>query len=197
MQTLVALLSGVVGSLFTLVLNHFYTQWKDRKEKRERIFRTLMSTRGFRAFPAHVEALCSVEVEWGGKDDGTVRSAWKAYNHHLNRQDVPLDINDPLNIAWRNTLEELFADLIVALGDSIGKPQDKTDVKRGTYGPRSWWEQEYESSQLRKGLLSIIDAGKRLSVPVSVQYDQYVQQQLSAIVEKAKTASPPSTKPNG
>jgi hypothetical protein len=191
MQTLIALSSGVVGSLSTLILNHFYTQWKDIKEKRERIFRTLMSTRGFRAFPAHVEALCAVEVEWSGRKDEKVRSAWKAYNHHLNRQDVPTDINDAANIAWRNDLEELFAELIVALGESIGKPQDKTDVKRGAYGPRSWWENEQETSLLRKGLLSIIQTGKGLSIPVSVQYDQFVQQQLSAIAEKVKTAAQP------
>jgi len=188
MQTLVALSSGVIGSLATLIGNHFYSQWKDRKEKRERIFRTLMSTRGFRAFPAHVEALCGVEVEWTRKDDEKVRSAWKAYNYHLNRQDVPTDINDPANVAWRNELEELFADLIVTIGESIRKPLDKTDVKRGAYGPRAWWEYEQETSLLRKGLLSVIANGKGLAVPVSVQYDQLVQQ----AVEKAKTAALPS-----
>lgn len=186
MDTLVALSSGVVGSLATLILNHFYMQWKERKEKRERIFRTLMSTRGFRAFPAHVEALCAVEVEWGGKRDGEVHSAWKAYNYHLNKQHVPTDINDPGNIAWSNEMEELFANLVVAIGESIGKPLDKTDVKRGAYGPRAWWEQEHESSLLRKGLISIISNGKGVTVPVSVQYDQHVQQQLSSLVEKAK-----------
>lgn len=164
-------------------------QWKERKEKRERIFRTLMSTRGFRHLQAHVEALCTVEVEWSGKKDEDVRSTWKAYNHHLNRQDIPTDINDPANVAWRNELEDKFADLIVALGESIGKPQDKTDVKRGAYGPRAWWEYEQEWNLVRKGLLSIIATGNGRSIPVSVQYDQYVQQQLSAIAERAKTGS--------
>ena len=99
------LFSGVVGSLITLIGNHFYMTWKDRKDKRERIFKTLMSTRGFKLFPAHVEALCAVEVEWGGKGDEKVRSAWKAYNHHLNKQ-VPDDINDPANVAWRIKINE-------------------------------------------------------------------------------------------
>jgi hypothetical protein len=191
MNTLLALSSGVVGSLITLILNHFYTQWKDSKEKRERIFRTLMSTRGFRAFPAHVEALCNVEVEWTGKDDGGVHSTWKAYNHHLNKLGVPTDTSDPANIAWTNELEELFANMIVALGDSIGKPQDKTDVKRGAYGPRSWWEYEQETSLLRKGLLNII-YGQGMTIPVSVNYDQHVQQQLSALVDKAKAPALPA-----
>ncbi len=184
MGTLIALTSGVVGSLATLILNHFYMQWKDRKEKREKIFRTLMSTRGFRAFPAHVEALCSVEVEWAQKGDERVRSAWKAYNYHLNKADIPTDITDPANIAWVATLEELFGDLIVALGESIGRPQDKTDVKRGAYGPKSWWEAEQEASVLRKGLIAIIAKGRGEHIPVSVRYDQYLQQQLAAIMDK-------------
>lgn len=83
-------------------------------------------------------------------------------------------------------MEELFADLVVTIGESIGKPLDKTDVKRGAYGPRSWWEQEHESSLLRKGLISIISNGKGVTVPVSVQYDQYMLQQLSTLTDKAK-----------
>jgi hypothetical protein len=189
MNTLVAILSGVVGSLATLILNHFYMQWKDRKEKRERIFRTLMSTRGFRAFPVHVEALCAVEVEWSGKSDTKVHSAWKAYNCHLNKQNVPPDDKDPQNVAWRNDLENLFAELIVAIAESVGKPLDKTDVTRGAYGPRVWWEQEQEESFLRKSLISIINNGKALTVPVSVHYDQHIQQQLSALVQKATAPS--------
>lgn len=182
---LATLLSGVIGSFVTLVGNHFYSGWKEKKEKRERIFKILMSTRGFRQYFAHVEALCSVEVEWSGPTDEKVRSAWKAYNYHLNQQ-VPDDINDPANVQWRNQLEDLFADLIVEIGASIGKPQDKTEVKRGAYGPKSWWESEFEQSLLRKGLLSIINQGKGLSIPVSVAYDQIVQQQLNAIADKTK-----------
>jgi hypothetical protein len=182
---LVPLLSGITGALVTLIGNHFYSRWKDKKEKREKIFKTLMSTRGFRAYPAHVEALCAVEVEWSASDDTTVHSAWKAYNYHLNKQ-VPDDVNNSENIAWRNDLEELFANLIVALGESIGKPQDKTEVKRGAYGPKSWWDAEFEANLLRKGLLSIIGQGRGLSIPVSVSYDQVVQQQLNTIALKSK-----------
>jgi hypothetical protein len=162
-KVLVPLLSGVTGALVTLIGNHFYSRWKGKKEKRETIFRTLMSTRGYRVGLAHVESLCAVEVEWSGKNDARVRSAWKAYNHHL---------NNPENVAWRNEMDELFGDLIVALGDSIGKPQDKTEIKRGTYGPRAWADAEYEMNLLRKGILSIIQQGQGLSIPISVASDQ-------------------------
>ena len=187
-RLIVPLFSGVLGSLVTLIGNHFYTRWREHKAKREHIFKTLMSTRGFKLFPAHVEALCAVEIEWTGKKDGSVRSAWKAYNHHLNKS-IPDDITHPENVAWRNELDELFAGLIVAIGESIGKPQDRTDVKAGTNGPRTWREAEHENTLLRKGLLSVIGTGKGLAIPVSVQYDAAVQQQLQSLASSKQLGS--------
>lgn len=188
----VPIFSGVVGSLATLIGNHFYTQWREKKQKREQIFRTLMSTRGFRTYATHVEALCAVEVEWSSPEDEKVRSAWKAYNHHLNKQ-VSQDLSDPENVAWRNTLEDLFADLIVALGESIGKPQDKTDVKTGAYGPRAWWEAEQENSVLRKGMVRIIASGLGRAIPVLVQYDGTAAQQVSSSPHKSTSVSTTGT----
>jgi hypothetical protein len=75
-----------------------------------------------------------------------------------------------------------------ALGNSIGKPQDKTDVKTGAYGPKSWWEYEDETSRLRKGLLNIIASGQGVAIPVAVAYDQIVQQQIATIGEQSKAA---------
>jgi hypothetical protein len=174
------LLSGVVGALVTLLGNHFYSEWKDRKEKRERIFKTLMSTRGYKTGTAHVEALCAVEVEWGREEDTTVRAAWKAYNHHLNTQ-VPEDLNDPKNVAWRTNLDELFADLIVALGESIGKPQDKTEVKRAAYGPKAWGDRDYEESMLRRGFLT-----GGIVLPVTIRYEAAPTQAMAATEGQAK-----------
>lgn len=179
-KLLVAVLSGITGSFVTLIANHFYSRWKDKKEKRERIFKTLMSTRGFRTSLAHVEALCSIEVEWSGKNDGKVRSAWRAYNYHLN-QAVTDDINHPDNVAWRNKVEELFADLVVALGESIGKPQDKTEVKRGAYGPRSWGDAEWEWTLVRKALVNVFNQGKAAAVPVLILYDDMIEKQIAVL----------------
>ncbi len=151
-----------------------------------------MSTRGFRQHLAHVEALCDVEVEWTGRDDAKVRSAWKAYMHHLNKPGIPQDITNPLNVAWCAELDDLFAKLIVALGDSIGKPQDATDVKTGAYGPKSWWEYEQETSLLRKGLLAIMARTNAQAIPVSVVYDQLVQEQVSNIAAQPKPATTPA-----
>jgi len=187
-RIIVPLFSGILGSLVTLIGNHFYTRWREHHSKREQIFKTLMSTRGFKTFPAHVEALCAVEIEWTGKKDAPVRSAWKAYNHHLNKS-FPNDITNPEFMAWSNQLDELFANLIVEIGKSIGKPQDKTDVKAGTYGPRKWLEIEQESSALRKGLLSIIGSGRGVAVPVSVQYDAAVERQLQTIADPKQLGS--------
>lgn len=183
LKILVPLLAAILGSLVTLVANHFYTRWRERKAKREQIFRTLMSTRGFKLYQSHVDALCAVEIEWTGANDGEVRSAWKAYNHHLQKE-FPEDLKDPLNVAWRNTLDDLFADLMVALGASVGKPVDRTDVKTGTYGPRIWWEIQAETNLLRKGLLGLIGCviqNGKLAIPVTVQYDPMAQEQLERL----------------
>jgi len=150
-----------------------------------------MSTRGFKFNQVHVEALCSVEVEWSGAKDAEVRSAWKAYNYHLNKM-VPDDINDPANIDWRNTVDELFANLIVELSKSVGKPVDKTDVNAGSYGPKLWWEIQQETNLLRKGLLSIIGSGRGVSIPVSVQYDAAV---MNAIEKAGNAAQASNTTP--
>jgi hypothetical protein len=188
LKILVPLLSGTFGALVTLVGNHFYLRWKARKEKRETIFRTLMSTRGFKIHPTHVDALCQVEIEWRRAGDAKVKSAWKAYSHHLNTT-APQPVGSPANSQWCHKLDDLFADLAVALSESIGSTFDKTDVKVGAYGPTVWWEIEEEWRKIRKGVINVLESGKGLAVPVLVSYDEFVQHQLSEVTEKAKMAN--------
>jgi hypothetical protein len=147
-----------------------------------------MSTRGFKIHPAHVDALCQVEIEWRRKGDAKVKSAWKAYSHHLNTQ-APQPPGSPQNVEWCNKLDDIFADLAVALAESIGSSFDKTDVKVGAYGPTVWWEIEEEWRKIRKGLIAVLEGGKGFAVPVAVFYDQLVQNQLSEVTEKAKAAN--------
>ncbi|MEG6016919.1 DUF6680 family protein [Enterobacter hormaechei] len=95
----------IVGPVLAVQIQKTLEQFRERKQSRLSIFRTLMSTRAQRLHREHVQALNMIDLEFYGrklpiiriryqtKKEQTVTHAWKSYNSHLNKINDYPDIN--------------------------------------------------------------------------------------------------------
>ena len=119
-----------------------------------------MRTRATVLAPEHVQALNRIDVEFYGSDEKSVSvlRAWKAHLDHLNT-------GDPATPEWGTRRDDLFLDLLFAMGRCLGYDFDKTDIRRTSYFPRGHGETEFDLQRIRKGLADIVDAKR--SSPVT------------------------------
>jgi hypothetical protein len=107
-STMITALSAVATAVATAVMiwavyaaphKAFEAQWKlqlkqEAKERRMKVFKTLMATRGNVLHQYHVEALNLIDVEFSEPLEQDVRDSWKTYLDHLNIQ-LPDEAQEP------------------------------------------------------------------------------------------------------
>ncbi len=147
---------------------------REKRTRKNIIFQELMATRATRVAPTHVQALNMIDIEFSkkrflglrgpSKSNQVVLDTWKIYLDHLN---TPFG-EDELK-TWVAKGDELFTDLLYAMGRTLGHNFDKVHIKRGIYAPRAHGEQEFAQIQMRDYLLGL--AGGETVVPISVIQD--------------------------
>jgi len=153
----------VISVLVSPLLAVQATMWLQRKrETRERkldIFKTLMRTRASALAPDHVQALNMIDVEFYGdaKRTGSVLRAWKAYVDHLNTPAATIEI-------WGARREELFIDLLDAMARHLRFDFDKTDIRKTSYFPTGYGDQEFQTNRIRAGLVELLEQRRTLPV---------------------------------
>jgi hypothetical protein len=174
-----ALVYATIGLIVATLLSPFFAvraqKWLDelheKKQRKLRIFETLMATRASRLAPNHVMALNSISLNFNGKSafEKAVMEAWKIYFDHL---DNPLPSNlDPQiwkqkQDAWIEKSNELFVKLLKALSDSLGYGFDEVELNRGFYAPVAHAEIETFNQLTRTAITNIIL--KNAPIPMSV-----------------------------
>lgn len=163
----------ILGPILAVQAQKLIESIKGRKERKLRLFHTLMETRATRLSGQHVSALNMIDLEfygrslfgkrWQSEADKKVTNAWKVYNDHLNNR-VPDERLD----AWTDKSFELFTSLLYAMAQSLGYDFDEVQLKRGCYNPVRHGRIESEQTRIREGLVEVLD-GKR-SIPMAVTY---------------------------
>jgi hypothetical protein len=141
------------------------TMWiqklQEKRMDRLGLFRVLMSTRELRLSFDHVRALNMVCVVFYGKKGKykEVIESWKAYMDHLYSPEVGTD-------AWNHDKERLFYEMLGNMSKSLGYKFDMTDVKRTSYSPQGYADQESLDKMMKSGIVSVINGNK--SIPVTI-----------------------------
>lgn len=150
-QFVVYMLTILLSPLFAVQVTQWLQRKQEVKDRRERLFKSIMSTRASRLSREHVTALNMIDVEYYGSDAGSkaVRSAWKAYLDHLN-SGVPGD-------TWHERQEQLLTDLLHSMAKSLGYEFDKTDIRRTSYFPKGHGDIEEDTFRIRKGLVAVVE----------------------------------------
>ncbi len=149
------LVSPLLAVQATLMIQHY----REKRERRLSVFKALMRTRASGLHPDHVQALNSIHVEFYGSDAKTVAvlRSFKAYLEHLNT-------GDPSTSAWATRKDDLFTDLLFAMGRCLGYDFDMTDIRRTAYFPRGYGDAEADQLRIRRGLADIVEAKRPLPV---------------------------------
>ncbi len=153
----------ILGPILAIQVQKLLQMWKERRERKLSIFKTLMSTRGTTLSPTHVEALNMIDLEFSVKNQNekAVLDAWKLYLDHL--YDVPRNLpesNHQTKLdAWTLKSNECLIELLHKMSKAIGYGFDKVQLKKGSYTPQGYVDLELEQSLIRKGILLLL-AGK-------------------------------------
>src|SRR5712692_4084551 len=73
----------VAGPILALLAQRLIDRLREKKERRVRLFMTLMSTRATQLAPDHINALNSIDVVFSSGRDKRIRDAWHAVLKHL------------------------------------------------------------------------------------------------------------------
>lgn len=159
----------IIGPILAVQIQKTLEQFRERKQSRLSIFRTLMSTRAQRLHREHVQALNMIDIEFYGRKipiikiryqtnkEQTVTHAWKSYNSHLNKiQDYP-DIN-----IWISKSDDLFTDLLYALSQAMNYDFDKVQLRRDCYRPIAHGDLETTQANILKGLEKVFSGDTAL-----------------------------------
>lgn len=160
----ISLAAIVLGPIIALRLEKAVEDHKERQERRLRVFRTLMVTRGSTLSLAHVEALNSIDLEFDtkGKEDQEVRDAWKAYLDHLSSFSDTFTTDQASR--WTDGCRDLLADLLAKMSTTVGYKFDRTHIKRAAYTPRRYGELESEQDLVRRAVLEVFTGNRPFPV---------------------------------
>lgn len=162
--TLVAI---VLGPILAVQVEKFLQRRRDDRNRRVGIFKVLMATRGAVLSATHVEALNRIDLEFSDeKKYQKVIAAWKEYFDNLGQK---FEDKDQLTI-WSARNEELLANLLYEMGQSLGYKFDKVLIKRNIYSPVGHANLEYEQERIRKMILEVLSG--EIPVPMTLIYDE-------------------------
>ena len=162
------LVAVLAGPILAVQAQKWIEGWKESRQRKLWVFKTLMATRGTVISPTHVQALNMIDLEFSGKrpQERAVLEAWRLYLDHLN--DCPRDVQDPNYqtklSAWSSRSQDCLVDLLHAMGQALNYQFDKVHLKKGAYTPKGHADIEVEQSLLRRGALELFYGQRALPV---------------------------------
>jgi len=163
------ILSGITifaiyyGPIKALKIQRALDAEREERNRKLQLFKTLVSYRVTRLAPAYVQALNLIDVEFteNNEKEKAVREWWKElrdlydnYKTTANPEEKSADLN---------------ADLLAAIGESLGYHFDKVYLKRGGYYPEFLGNVEVEQHTLRRQLLELLDGKRKLPIAKFVE----------------------------
>ncbi len=143
-------------------------QWREVRQRKLWVFKTLMATRGKVLSLEHVQALNMIDLEFLGKNEKEeeVRDAWKEYHDNLNSYPREGDNLEQRVLLWSKSNEELFTSLLKKMGHLLGYKFNSTEIIRGAYSPEGHATIEMELNLIRKMALECLAGERKVRISV-------------------------------
>lgn len=147
---------------------------REQRQRRKRVFETLMATRMARLSGDHVRALNMIDIEFDPTNsrrrsrrhqfDRAVIDAWRVYHDHLGQ---PLDPDSIAEQRRRHErTDELFLDVLASMSVALGYQFDRVVLHRGCYAPQGHADLENEHFKIRKGVIDLLEGQSSLQVHI-------------------------------
>jgi len=170
----------IAGPILAVQVQKIIESLQRKRDRRLKIFFTLMSTRATRLAPDHVSALNMIDIEFYGRrilgvrlqtsSEKKVTNSWKTYNDHLGTEYAPERFD-----AWNERVFELFTSMLYAMSQALGYDFDEVQLKRDCYRPKGHNEIEDQQYAIRNGMVEILTGKKSLPMAVTYFPDGVVQ----------------------
>lgn len=158
----------IAGPILAVQVQKWIERTKERKYRKERIFKILMATRGNVLSQQRVEDLNMIDLEFNNKKEEKVLNEWKLYFDHLNnrirKEDPDFKVKNEL---WGNKSEELQINLLYAMSQSLNYRFDRVQLKNGIYIPQGHVDLEEENKDIRESLKDIISGKKSFPIEIT------------------------------
>ena len=165
----------LISPVLAVQVQKIIESWRETKQRKILIFKTLMATRGTTLSPRHVEALNMIDLEFSikNKNEKRVVEAWKMYLDHL--YDLNVDPKDPdyrvkMDV-WTKRSIELLTDLLYEMAQNLGYEFDKVHLKKGSYNPQGHYDMEMEQNFIRRSIVDLFFGDK--SIPVRLVQESH------------------------
>lgn len=156
---LLTMIAIVYGPIKAVKITRKLDEERERLNRKLSVFRTLMQTRRARTNQDHAGALNLIEVQF--YDIEPVRAAYRIYVRHLGSALPTPDQQD----RYFEEREDLYADLLHAMGLSLGYTFDKRELMRLAYVP-ILWQDDFMLQRRNATLLAEVLEGAR-PLPIS------------------------------
>ncbi len=137
------ILATLVGPIAAVQAQKWIERAREDRARKVNIFNTLMATRALKVASAdHVKALNSIDLIFDRKKpkEKAIIVAWEEYLDHLNNH--PQKDDDLAGqTAWNSKVDDLLANLLKSIGNSLRYDFSIVQLKRGIYYPRGHHEE--------------------------------------------------------
>jgi hypothetical protein len=198
--TIAAIIAGPILAVRAQKLIESFTQ---RRQHKDLLFKTLMSTRDNRLSLEHVRALNMIDIVFSDKSkkDKAVVEAWSEYRDHLHAypQKPPTETGKNLSEAqattyqakcdaWQLKSTDILANLLDKMAACLNYHFDKVLLKRGAYTPTGYSETELDQYIIRKGVTDLFLGLK--SIPIHIVKTSLIKEKKNTQQEKPNNNSP-------
>ncbi len=182
------ILAIVLGPILAVQAQKYIERKRDEHERKLRLFRELMATRGARLSMRHVEALNLVELEYSATNEKQrpVVEAWRVYFDMLNAPPP----TDPKNAqpTW-DRRDDAFVGFLYEMSRYLDFPFDKVSIKRNAYLPTFHGEMEQDLTAIRKSLVEVLSGKKALNTFTAL-YPNHPPIKVEVVAESTPAPQP-------
>jgi len=153
----------VVGPVLAIWASEWRQKNRQNQERKEWVFRALLTTRSARLHPDHIQALNHIAFVFSNHAE--IKDAWGLYFAHLNTDQ---GTTEDSSARWHEKSNTLLADLIYLMAKDLNIPFSKTDITQPSYYPRGYEMNDAQQIETRRLLLEILRNERSINMNATV-----------------------------
>jgi hypothetical protein len=150
--------------------------WREQRQRKLWVFKTLMATRGRTLSPEHVQALNMIELEFQKSSEKPILDSWKEYHDHLNSYPHEGENQKEHTAVWEKETDKLLTTLLIKMSKAFSYEFDTVQIKKGAYSPQGHITTEIELQLLRRFALEWLGGDRKVSVSIVPKDDEAAKQ---------------------
>jgi len=160
-ETLSIVFATLVGPILAVWASEIRQRRRKNQDRKEWVFRALMTTRSTRLQPEHVSALNHIDFAFPQAKYPKIADAWGLYYEHLHSSqgDSPESLD-----RWIDTGYNLLVELLHLMANDLSIPFSKTSIKKSAYYPKGYVFTESQQNELRTLLLEVLKEGRPINI---------------------------------